>query len=247
MTSLHQTVYTERKPLGGAEPPAWHGGGGPISDGIGFSWTDPRWLSDRKSLDVWCRAYLEQVRWPEGVRCSRCDSREVGRIPARRKFYCRACRYHFSVTAGTIFHNSHLPVWKWFLAVSAMLASEAGVPSNQLVQMLGGSYKTAWFAQHRIRTAIRDALPTDGCCQAGAAANGRCGDDGPGARIFDRSTVGPYHQMGVRYMGAYVAEAEWRRRCRRNPQAFRETITRLVECDPLAYDDLIARARQHSA
>ena len=124
---------------------------------LGLSWDDPRWLTDSAELERRCRVYLEGLRWPEGVICPRCQSSDTGSIPARKKYYCRTCRYHFSVTAGTVFHNSHLPLWKWFLTVSVMLSSETGVPSNQLVQLLGGSYKTAWFAQHRVRTAVQQA------------------------------------------------------------------------------------------
>src|SRR5262245_2882117 len=113
--------------------------GSELARELGFAWDDPAWLEDRTTLDARCRDYLEDLRWPDGVHCPRCDSDEVGRLPARRKFYCRTCRYHFSVTAGTVFHNSHLPLWKWFLTVWVMLASEAGVPSNQLVRLLGGS------------------------------------------------------------------------------------------------------------
>ena len=223
----------------------------PITGKAELSWADPRWFSDRDKLEECCRAYLEALRWPEGVGCPRCDSREIGRIPARKKFYCRSCRYHFSVTAGTVFHNSHLPVWKWFLTVSVMLDSEAGVPSNQLVQLLGGSYKTAWFAQHRVRVAIEESAYDDDCCSEGLDDRTRCTRDavaerlvdvnGRDERLFDRPIVGPYHQMGVKYVPAYLAEMEWRSRCRHNPQAFRDTVLRLLECDPLAYTDLIAR------
>jgi hypothetical protein len=160
----------------------------------------------------------------------------VGRLDARRKFYCRCCRYQFSATAGTIFHNSHLPLWKWFLTISAMLASDAGIPSNQLLQRLGGSYKTAWFAQHRVRTALEETALSGGFRPRDAAERSR-----GAARLFDRPTVGPYHQMGVRYVPKYLAEREWRARSRSNPMAFRETIVRLLACDPLGYGELIAR------
>ena len=97
-----------------------------------------------------------QLRWPDGVRCPRCDSADTARLEARKKFYCRSCRYHFSVTSGTLFHNSHLPTWKWFLTISLMIQSEDGLPANQLVELLGVTYKTAWFAEHRVRAALQD-------------------------------------------------------------------------------------------
>jgi transposase-like protein len=228
-----------------------------VAHDLGFSWDDPRWLGDEPALDVRCRAYLEGLRWPDGVRCPRCTSRETGRLEARRKFYCRSCRYHFSVTAGTVFHNSHLPLWKWFLTVSAMLSSESGVPSNQLVQLLGGSYKTAWFAQHRVRVAIQESAGFQGCCLDDEVERARCVREavvdrvveagGRVTRLFDRPLVGPYHQLSVKHAHAYVAEMEWRARCRNNPSAFRDTILRLLECDPLAFDELTAKSPQARA
>ena len=215
-------------------------------------WDDPRWLTDQDSLERRCRAYLEALRWPEGVQCPRCGSGETGRLEARRKFYCRVCRYQFSVTAGTVFHSSHLPLWKWFLTVSAMLGSESGIPSNQLLRLLGGSYKTAWFVQHRVRTAIAEARGSAGCCldHEHAAARARCVRDavaerlrtprGSDARLFDRPVVGHYHQLSVKHAGAYAAEIEWRANCRTNPSAFRDTILRLLACEPLAFEQLIA-------
>src|SRR2546426_7117660 len=101
-----------------------------------------------------CRAYLEALRWPNGVHCTRCGSAKISRIKARDQFDCDSCRYQFSVRAGTIFHDSHLPLWKWFLAVYVMGESKKGVSANQLKRMLGVSYKTAWYLCHRIRATM---------------------------------------------------------------------------------------------
>ena len=60
--------------------------------------------------DAECRAYLEDLHWPNGIECPRCQSKAISRIKARKVFDCDGCRYQFSVTAGTIFHDSHLPV-----------------------------------------------------------------------------------------------------------------------------------------
>jgi transposase-like protein len=103
-----------------------------------------------------CHAYLEELRWPEGVECPRCQSKHVSRIKARRQFDCDTCRYQFSVRVDTIFHDSKLPLWKWFLAVYMMGESKKGVSANQLKRMLGVSYKTAWYLCHRIRSAMKD-------------------------------------------------------------------------------------------
>ncbi|MFI5259122.1 MAG: IS1595 family transposase [Candidatus Limnocylindrales bacterium] len=103
-----------------------------------------------------CRTYLEELRWPDGVRCPRCDSDKISRIVKRHQFDCDVCRYQFSVTAGTIFNDSHLPLWKWFLAVYVMGESKKGISANQLKRMLRVSYKTAWYLCHRIRESMRD-------------------------------------------------------------------------------------------
>ena len=59
-----------------------------------------------------CRAFMEALRWPDGIECPRCKSEKVSRIKARPQFDCDSCRYQFSATAGTVFHDSHLPLWK---------------------------------------------------------------------------------------------------------------------------------------
>jgi transposase-like protein len=72
---------------------------------------------------------------------------------------CYSCGYQFSVLAGTIFHDSHLPLRKWFLAVLLIVEAKKGISSRQLKRMLGTSHKTAWYLSHRIRAAMKDAYP----------------------------------------------------------------------------------------
>jgi transposase-like protein len=106
-----------------------------------------------------CRAYLEDLRWPEGVECPRCAERSISRIEKRNQFECNSCRYQFSVTAGTVFHDSHLPLWKWFLAIYLIGESKKGISAKQLQRTLGVSYKTAWYLGHRIRSAMEEGSP----------------------------------------------------------------------------------------
>jgi transposase-like protein len=104
-----------------------------------------------------CRAYLAEIRWPNGVSCPKCGATKgISRIKARDQWECDVEGYQFSVTAGTIFHDSHLPLWKWFLAVYMIGESKKGISSNQLKRMLRVSYKTAWYLSHRIRSAMKD-------------------------------------------------------------------------------------------
>jgi transposase-like protein len=106
-----------------------------------------------------CRDRLTSLKWPGGVKCPRCGSEKISRIKKRGQFDCDECRYQFSVTAGTIFHDSHLPLWKWFLAAYLMCESKKGISANQLKRSLGVSYKTAWYLCHRIRKAMEEATP----------------------------------------------------------------------------------------
>ena len=177
---------------------------------------DAEWLSDLGGTEQRCRRYLEELRWPEGVTCPRCDCHSIGAIPARKRHYCRGCRHQFSVTSGTVFHKSHLPIWKWFLAVELLLRSDGGIPANQLVDLLGGSYKTAWFVEHRIRAAFVQA----------------------GERPVDARAGAPYHRPDRKYLPAYQAETSWRSRHRGNPLAFRHTVLALLAAEPVPYGEL---------
>jgi transposase-like protein len=113
-------------------------------------------LIERYHSEDSCRARLEELRWPDGVECPRCGSKSVARMEDRHQYQCRSCRYQFSVTAGTIFHDTHLPLWKWFLAVYLIVESKKGISANQLKRTLDISYKTAWYLCHRIRAALNE-------------------------------------------------------------------------------------------
>ncbi len=115
-------------------------------------------LMEEFDSDTACRVALEQLRWPKGVRCLRCESEKVYRATPRNQFDCALCGYQFSVTAGTIFHDSHLPLRKWFAATYLICESKKGISSNQLKRTLGVSYKTAWYLSHRIRAAMKDEI-----------------------------------------------------------------------------------------
>ena len=94
-------------------------------------------LIEQFGTDEKCREYLEAIRWPEGIECPRCEAHSVSHLKDRKKWECSKCEYQFSVTAGTLFHDSHLPLWKWFLAVYLMCESKKGISANQLKRTLG--------------------------------------------------------------------------------------------------------------
>ena len=101
-----------------------------------------------------CEAHLERMRWPNGVECPRCGSKDVTRLSSRRKWQC-SCRYQFSVTAGTIFHKTHIDLPRWMMAVWLMCHSPKGISSKQIERELGVTYKTAWYMTKRIRWAMQ--------------------------------------------------------------------------------------------
>jgi transposase-like protein len=116
-------------------------------------------LMERFGTDEKCRQILEELRWYDGVRCPRCNSVKISRIRERQQFDCDVCRYQFSVTSGTIFHDTHLPLNKWFVAIYLTVESKKGMSANQMKRILGVSYKTAWYLCHRIRAAMTEQEP----------------------------------------------------------------------------------------
>ncbi|MGA3170868.1 MAG: IS1595 family transposase [Chthoniobacteraceae bacterium] len=113
-------------------------------------------LIEQFGTDEKCRARLSQLRWPTGVSCPRCQSQSISTLAEREQYDCNACRYRFSATSGTIFHDSHLPLVKWFMAIYLMTESKKGISALQMKRTLAISYKTAWYLCHRIRGAMRD-------------------------------------------------------------------------------------------
>src|SRR4051794_7822365 len=111
------------------------------------------------------REALEAVRWPEGPICPHCgnsNSDRIAKIEGKKKshrpglHYCNECQGQFTVTVGTVFERSKVPLTKWWQATFLMNSSKKGVSAHQLHRMLGVTYKTAWFMAHRIREAMTD-------------------------------------------------------------------------------------------
>src|SRR5213593_3093616 len=110
------------------------------------------------------RLYLEKKRWPDGPICPHCgvigeatklEPRARAKGHARKGVWrCRPCEKQFTVTVGTIFEDSHIPLHKWLLAYHLVCASKKGMSAHQLHRMLGITYKSAWFMAHRIRYAM---------------------------------------------------------------------------------------------
>jgi transposase-like protein len=120
------------------------------------------------SDDDRCRELLERLRWPNGPECLRCFGSVVRLANNANLFYCKDCDYQFTVTANTVFHDSHLPLIKWLTATFLLCESKKGMSAMQIKRTLWshnkGSYKTAWYLCHRIRHAMASAekMPLEG-------------------------------------------------------------------------------------
>jgi transposase-like protein len=120
-------------------------------------------IMQRFSSEDEARVYFERMRWPEGPFCPHCGSLEVYRLTAKvestkpgRKglLKCKYCRKQFTVTVGTIFEASHIPLNKWLQAIYLLCSSKKGMSAHQMHRMLHMTYKAAWFMCHRIRYAM---------------------------------------------------------------------------------------------
>lgn len=131
---------------------------------------------DKFKTDDDCLDYLEAMRWPDGKACPFCGHDKLSRIERKsdtvrrrkadgtfrehkvrtRLYQCmnQECMQQFSPTLGTIFHDSHLPLTKWFMALALLIDAKKGMSAKQLQTHLGVAYRTAWYMAHRIRKAI---------------------------------------------------------------------------------------------
>lgn len=111
-------------------------------------------LERRFSTNQACREYLSGLRWPQGWGCPQCGHRKAWTV-RRGLWRCRACRHESSVTAGTIFQDSHVALTTWFRALWHVTTQKNGVSALGLQRVLGlGSYKTAWALLHKLRRAM---------------------------------------------------------------------------------------------
>ncbi len=111
------------------------------------------------------RKHLERLLWPDGPVCPHCgvvDKATLlkGKSTRPGVYKCRECEKPFSVTVGTVFEDSKVPLHKWVYATHLLTSSKKGISSHQLHRMLGVTYKTAWFMSHRIRESMRPAKLT---------------------------------------------------------------------------------------
>jgi len=117
------------------------------------------------------REHLEALHWPEGPNCPHCGSLNAKRLPPQKRkatkahpggsvrkgvVQCNDCRKQYTVTVGSVFERSKVPLNKWLLVNHLLCSSKKGMSAHQIARMIGVSYKTAWFMMHRIREAMKD-------------------------------------------------------------------------------------------
>jgi transposase-like protein len=119
-------------------------------------------LAPRFIDPVAARKHLEALRWGDTPECVHCGSADVTRLEGKKHrdglLQCNKCREQFTVTVGTVFERSKIPLNKWLLCNHLLCAGKKGMSAHQIHRMLGVTYKTAWFMCHRIREAMK---PTD--------------------------------------------------------------------------------------
>jgi transposase-like protein len=130
---------------------------------------DPRYQNEDAA-----RAHLEALHWPNGPFCPHCGSFNAKRLPPQlgrktkanpegsiRKgvVQCNDCRQQYTVTVGTVFESSKVPLHKWLYVNHVLCSSKKGTSAHQIARNIGVTYKTAWFMMHRIREAMKDTHP----------------------------------------------------------------------------------------
>jgi transposase-like protein len=98
--------------------------------------------------------FVAGLRWPDGVRCPHCDSKDCPYVASRRIWQCKNCRKQFSVKVGSIFEDSPIPLSKWLPTMWLLVNCKNGVSSYEVARDIGVTQKTAWFMLHRLRLAI---------------------------------------------------------------------------------------------
>ena len=123
----------------------------------------PKKMPIRFTNEDAARKHLEALLWKDGPLCPHCGSLDCatklkGKSTRPGVYWCNGCQKPFSVTVGTVYERSHVPLHTWLYATHLLCSSKKGISSHQLSRMLGVTYKTAWFMTHRIREAMKPGL-----------------------------------------------------------------------------------------
>jgi len=174
-----------------------------------------RWPTQETAL-----THLEKVRWNGRPVCPYCKSDKAcihaSKDKSLPRWQCQDCHRAFSVTVGTIFHHTHLPLQTWFLAIAIMLNAEKNVSNAQLARDLKLPYKTAWSLTLRIRTAMLTDPAQKQLFQ--------------GIVEMDESDVGygQHHHYSDKWAGYYISETAYKYNHRENGNLFHDLVSHMV-------------------
>mgnify|MGYP001005059578 CR=1 FL=1 len=111
-------------------------------------------FQQRFGTDDQCRDFLFKLRWPKGFVCPNCEHDDAQYLAPRRLYQCYNCKHQASVTSGTLFHRTHLPLRCWFWIIYQMTHDKGGVSATRLASQLNRPYKTIWHVLHKLRLAM---------------------------------------------------------------------------------------------
>ncbi|WP_299021198.1 IS1595 family transposase [uncultured Photobacterium sp.] len=139
-----------------------------------------------------CQQRLFAMRWPNGYQCPQCSHDKYCQLKSRPLYQCNRCHHQASLTAGTLFSASKLPLKIWFLAIYLLTQEKNGISALELSRQLGTSYNAAWRIKHKLMQAMKefdDKTPLDGYIQLddvywGGVKRGTRGRGAKGKRPF---------------------------------------------------------------
>jgi transposase-like protein len=180
-----------------------------------------------------CLKRLELARWYKGRRCPYCFSEKTFKYKNALRYHCNDCNTSFTVTVNTIFHNTKLPLRKWFLAISLIMNAKKGISAKQLQRDLKVTYKTAWYMAMRIRRAMLDHVDMlMGIIERVDHSLMYSYNDINTNTIesfwalLKRGVIGQFHKVSEKFLPLYLAEFCYRFNQRRQDMVFENTLLR---------------------
>lgn len=164
---------------------------------------------ERFGQEELCEAHLHRLRWPRGFRCPNCGHDRYCRLKSRAVYQCNKCRHQASLTAGTLFASTKLPLTTWFLAIYLITQEKNGISVLELSRHLGISYNATWRIKHKLMQAMKerdDQQPLNGYIQIddaywGGVRQGSKGRQAKGKRPFVAAVElnDEYHPVRMRF------------------------------------------------